>query len=310
VRPLVIFHSNGPMGHCDDGFTAAWVVSTVLGHDGADYYPGEYDKEPPDVAGRDVIMVDFSYKRQVLEGMLKACRSLLVLDHHKTAAEDLAFLPAPLAPWSSGHRFHIPSRVTPGAALFDMNRSGAGITWDFFHPGKPRPDFVNYIEDRDLWRKQLPGGDEFTIAVRSYPKDFPTWDTLVVIGPEELIPEGRSLLRYYRARVEEFKRAAYRATMPFFQTDNGGPVRGNKIDIPCMVVNCPYFAASEVAGEIAEGMPFGACYFEKGPGQWQYSLRSRAESGVDVSAIAKQFGGGGHAGAAGFTVSEPVHTKV
>ena len=26
----------------------------------------------------------------------------------------------------------------------------------------PRPDFINYFEDRDLWRKALPGGGEFT----------------------------------------------------------------------------------------------------------------------------------------------------
>lgn len=65
------------------------------------------------------------------------------------------------------------------------------------------------------------------------------------------------------------------------------------------------FAASEVAGELAEKTDFGACYFEVAQGRWQYSLRSRGK--FDVSEVAKIFGGGGHKGAAGFTVDAPVH---
>ncbi len=53
-RPmLVIYH-----GGCPDGFTAAWVVHKVYPE--AEFYPGVYGQAPPDVAGRDVILVDFS----------------------------------------------------------------------------------------------------------------------------------------------------------------------------------------------------------------------------------------------------------
>ena len=40
-------------------------------------------------------------------------------------------------------------------------------------------------------------------------------------------------------------------------------------------------------------------YFRLETGEWVHSMRSR-ENGVDVSAIAKAHGGGGHARAAGF----------
>jgi len=49
----------------------------------------------------------------------------------------------------------------------------------------------------------------------------------------------------------------------------------------------------------AAGRPFGVCYFELG-GKRVYSLRS--VHGVDVSEIAKAYGGGGHPAAAGFEV--------
>ncbi len=282
MKPLCIYH-----GNCDDGFGAAWVVRRFFGDGNVDFYPGVYQQAPPDVSDRDVLMVDFSYKRPMLEEMLASCRSLLVLDHHKTAAEDLTFLPAT---WPT-YVEHVVAPTHKGHALFDMNRSGAGIAWDFFFPTQKRPPFINYLEDRDLWRKQLPHGDEFTIALRSYSQDFAIWDKLIDSDVERLISEGYSLQRYYRLRVEELKRSAYPASLA---------------GVTCWIGNAPYFAASEVAGELCDrGEPFGACYFEASHSRFQYSLRSRDE--FDVSAIAKQFGGGGHRNAAGFSADKPVH---
>ncbi len=284
-------------GACDDGFGAAWVVRRALGEENVEFYPGVYQKTPPDVSDRDVLMVDFSYKRSVLDEMFRTANSLLILDHHKTAQEDLAdFKP----PFGAGWKLHLDNvyqdtceNCSQPYALFDMARSGAGITWDFFFAVQSRPAFINYLEDRDLWRKQLPGGDEFTIALRSYPQDFPTWDGLMARGATSLVDEGHSIQRYYRLRVEEMKRSAYEAQL-------GGS--------SCWISNAPYFAASEVAGELAErGRDFGACYFESSGGRWQYSLRSRGD--FDVSTIARQFGGGGHKNAAGFSVGHFAHQR-
>lgn len=215
-RPLCIYH-----GGCDDGFGAAWAVRQALGVN-VDFYPGVYQQEPPNVAGRDVIMVDFSYKRPVLDKMAAIARSILILDHHKTAAEDLADVP--MAP-----AFNVWEPTPAGMwAIFDMNRSGAGLAWDYFHPGiGNRPPFINYIEDRDLWRKALPNGDEFTIALRSYPQDFAVWDELST-RTGELIEQGHTIQRYYRMRVEELKRHAY-------PTKLGGA--------SCYISNAPYCIA-------------------------------------------------------------------
>lgn len=273
MKPLCIYH-----GGCDDGFAAAWCVRKGLRGE-VDFFPGVYQKDPPPHTGRDVIFVDFSYKRPVLNAMARLSNSILILDHHKTAAEDLADLPPP----KSGAVM---------TALFDMERSGAAMAWDFF-VGDARPSFIEYIQDRDLWRKQLPQGDEFTIALRSYPQDFATWDALVAAGAPALIKEGYAIQRYYRLRVEELKRSAYAARI--------GHDR-------CYVANAPYFAASEVAGELSTSEAFGACYFEAEGGRWQYSLRSRGD--IDVSAIARRYGGGGHKAAAGFSSETPVHTAL
>lgn len=291
-NPLCIYH-----GGCDDGFGAAWAVRRALGNE-VEFYPGVYQQDPPDVTGRNVIMVDFSYKRPVLDAMMRGpncARSLLILDHHKTAQEDLADFRAPYGPGWDRHLQNVLQDTCEGLdgtpyALFDMNRSGAGIAWDFFCGD--RTDFINYIEDRDLWRKSLPWGDEFTMCLRSYPQDFEVWDGLARRGVKAMIDEGAIIKRYYRLRVEELKRHAYATTLA---------------GVPCWITNAPYFAASEVAGELCEqpGAEFGACYFEVERGKFTYSLRSRGD--FDVSAIAKRFGGGGHKNAAGFKSVGPVH---
>lgn len=82
-RPLILYHN-----HCPDGFCAAWVAHRQFGG-GADYIPVQYGQPPPDVAGRDVFIVDFSYKRAVLLEMAEKANSVVVLDHHRTAEEDL-----------------------------------------------------------------------------------------------------------------------------------------------------------------------------------------------------------------------------
>ena len=117
---------------------------------------------------------------------------------------------------------------------------------------------------------------------------------------DKLIAEGHSIHRYYRLRVEELKRAAKVAHIDVLGKD-GHIAR----IVKCRIANAPYFAASEVAGELAtDDVDFGATYFESEKG-WQYSLRSR--NGFDVSEVALAFGGGGHKAAAGFTVAQPVH---
>src|SRR3977135_3523236 len=92
---LCIYHA-----FCADGFGAAWVVRRALGVD-VEFHPASYGQEPPDVTGRDVIMVDFSYKRPVLEDMAKGAHSILILDHHKTAVEDLAGFNVPPATYAA-----------------------------------------------------------------------------------------------------------------------------------------------------------------------------------------------------------------
>ncbi|MCT7656125.1 hypothetical protein MBH78_18890 [Oceanimonas sp. NS1] len=264
MKILCIYHHN-----CADGFAAAWVVRKYLGSDDVEFHPGRYGDAPPDVTGRKVIMVDFSYKRDVLEQMAAQAESITILDHHKSAEQELA---EPL-----------PDNVR---AVFDMNHSGAMITWKYFYNEDP-PKLLQHIEDRDLWRFQLDGTREIQAALFSYPYDFDLWDKLMAADVDELYCDGVAITRKHMKDIHELIAAAgSRAT-----------IAGHNVP----VLNAPYFYSSEAGHIMAQGEPFAACYYDTATHR-VFSLRS-ANDGLDVAEIAAQFGGGGHKHAAGFRIA-------
>ncbi len=272
MKPICIYH-----GFCDDGFAAALVVWLARSKD-VELFAGNYGKPAPDVTGREVIIVDFSYPRAVMETMADQAASILILDHHKSAMEDMV-------------GFSRPNCII----TFDMARSGAMMAWDYFKPWGSTTglEFIRFIQDRDLWKKELSGTEEFTMGLRSYPQDLELWATFFKQGPLKCIEEGIGILRYYRQTVEAAKAIAYEAELD-----------GTKV----LVCNSTFALASDVAGELSEGRPFAAVYYETAEG-YTYSLRSRA-GGLDVSAIAKKFGGGGHAQASGFKSKVLCHKRI
>jgi oligoribonuclease NrnB/cAMP/cGMP phosphodiesterase (DHH superfamily) len=270
---ICIYH-----GKCADGFTAAWAVRQALGD--IEFYPGVYQEPPPDVTGREVLIVDFSYKRPVLEQMIAQAKTLLVIDHHKTAAEDLAFLPKVS---------YFDHDLPQAAAFFDMERSGAGLTWDFFNPDKPRPAIVNYAEDRDLWRFKLPHSREISAFTFSHDYTFENWDALATTLEESFstaVAAGAAIEGKHHKDVAELVGVCKR------RVKIGG--------VEVWAASLPYTLTSDAGHLMAKGEPFAACYWDTPEGR-VFSLRSTDE-GQDVSAIAKQYGGGGHRNASGFKV--------
>lgn len=268
LKPLVIYHA-----HCWDGFCAAWLFHRA--YPNAEYLPAQYGEDAPDVSGRDVFMFDFSYPRDVLRRVATAAKTLTVLDHHATAQKDLE---------------HFADGWHTATVTFDMSKSGGRLAWEFLQDagaleiyGASCPWLVDYTEDRDLWRFALPNSKAINAAVRSFPLDFAEWDSISARGAMAWAEEGYAIMRREEQIIAEH---VERARLE----DIGGH------SVP--VVNATTLF-SDIAGELAKGQPFAACYFDRADGKRQYSLRS-GENGVDVSLIAQQYGGGGHKHAAGF----------
>ena len=149
-KTLCIYH-----GNCADGFGAAWVVRKALGAN-VEFVPGVYGQEPPDVAGKDVVLVDFSYKYDVLAELAWRAKSIIVLDHHKSAAEDLGRFEqfhagieedtrrddgTPLLGWRTAHAMANSQNGPSIACCFDMNRSGQCSHGTTTSPTKSLPSY-------------------------------------------------------------------------------------------------------------------------------------------------------------------------
>lgn len=290
MRPLCIYH-----GQCADGFGAAWVVHNHFGAGNVDFHAGVYQNAPPDVTDRHVIIVDFSYKRPVMEEIASKAKSLLVLDHHKSAIDDLdGLLPTARPTW----RLHVDLAVrddgTHAGAIFDTTRSGAGITWDFFNNHARRPVLIDHLEDRDLWRFKITGTREVQAAVFSYPYDFAVWDTLVGRAETEegwrgLYAEGAGIERKHHKDIAELTEVV----------TTWATIDGRRVPM----ANLPYTLTSDAGHLLCKkhGTPFAGCWWNT-PDGVVFSLRS-LDNGADVQEIAKKFGGGGHPHASGFRVA-------
>jgi oligoribonuclease NrnB/cAMP/cGMP phosphodiesterase (DHH superfamily) len=271
LKTLCIYH-----GNCLDGFGAAWAVRHALADD-VEFYKGMHQQPPPDVDGRDVVLVDFSYKKAILETMLQTAASITILDHHVTAEEDLSSL------------------LTSGKidGLFDMSQSGAMLAWQWFNPEHPVPELIRYIQDRDLWQFKLTATREINAALSSYPFDFEVWDTLMADTNGELDAlrrDGEAIERKLQKDVKELIASGVRRMII------GG------YDVP--VLNASLAYVSDAGNLMSAGEPFAACYWDHPDGR-SFSLRSRDDDGVtgiNVAEVAKKYGGGGHKNAAGFTV--------
>jgi oligoribonuclease NrnB/cAMP/cGMP phosphodiesterase (DHH superfamily) len=279
MKTLCIWH-----GNCQDGFGAAWAVRRALGDD-VEFHPGVYQDDPPDVTGRDVVIVDFSYKRHVLAAMASSARLLVVLDHHKSAAEDLAGfpdLPPETAIWATACQY-----TGFPFVQFDMDRSGAGMAWDYFHANESRPALINHIEDRDLWRFKLPYTRMISAALFSHPYDFDLWDSFMLKDEamKTLIVEGGAIERKHHQDIDNL--------LPVVQREM--TIGGLRMPVACLPLTLTSDAGHKMAVQ-AKGV--AACYWDTPEGR-VFSLRSTDE-GPDVSAIAKGYGGGGHAHASGF----------
>jgi len=289
---LCVYHAN-----CADGFGAAWAVRNAVGVDNFEGFAATHGNPPPDVTGRDVIIVDFSYSYDVLSDMGRKAHRVLVLDHHKSARDELSRFAQfrTDAPDDGTFNAHwkaalVDSTMQGGpnvATCFDMDRSGARLAWDHFNPGIEPPRLLQHIEDRDLWRFELPGTREVQAALFSYPYDFAVWDLLMNdAAVEALRHDGAAIERKHHKDVAELVSVTKRRLVI------GG------YDVP--VANLPYTLTSDAGHLMCQGEPFAACYWDTEKGR-TFSLRS-SDEGVDVAEVATQYGGGGHRNASGFRV--------
>lgn len=261
---VILYH-----GNCLDGFGAAYAAWKKF-EDSATYIAVFHgDTHPQGLAGKEVYIADFSYPKEQLLELERQTKRLVVLDHHEGAREYVELV---------------------REYVFDNNRSGSGITWEYFNAGTPLPRLLAYIQDGDLWRHSLPNWREVGAYLSTVPFTFETFDTLATTFAddtqfEKIIQKGAAFAQYRDYLCEKFIESAQEVQFDEFSV---------------LAVNAPRLFNSQVGNLLAQKHPpFAIVWYPHGD-QWHFSLRGTGE--VDLAAVAQRRGGNGHHNAASFRV--------
>lgn len=230
-----------------------------------------------------VFILDFSYKREILENVAKTGCFLKVLDHHKSAQKELESL---------------------DYAHFDMTKSGALLAWEYFFPNSQVPMVCTLVNDRDLWAKQYPQSRALESYLRSarVGSNWEMWQRLTYNSGgafDKAIAEGTIAVQVEDSIINKvFKSKRHSCSVLAHGKNVGLEDRPYKY----VIYNCPGVLHSEVAEkyytELDVDLTIGWRLIEDN--KMLFSLRS--PNRCDVSKIATLFGGGGHASAAGFSL--------
>jgi hypothetical protein len=269
-RPLVLYHGKG----CPDGFAAAlaaWLFyegqAEFLGLDHGDIKTVD---DLPAIAGRAVYILDFSFSPQILQGIEERAAKLVLLDHHKSAAEKLTGF-----------------ACRCGVVHFDMGKSGARLAWEFFQREHALPELVRFVEDRDIWVWQYPQSPAFLAALDMEPYDFRRWAEIAAFTPGQL----DLFMQRGKAMDEKFSKLAAdiaEGAQPIVFNGQRG-----------LMVNAPGVFHSLVGEILAKRSgSFALLWSATQGGVIKVGLRS--ERGYDCIPLAESMHGGGHAQACGF----------
>lgn len=250
---VVLYHAD-----CPDGFGAAWAVWNRCPT--ARFVMVRHGQPPPDgLTGKRLLILDFSYARPTIEQLASSASTLAILDHHVSAQQALGDLPY---------------------THYEQDKSGAVLAWEWAHRTSA-PWLLQYVQDKDLHRWQLPESQAVNAAIESYLFDFHVWSGLQW---DVLVTEGRAILRAQEQLIDKLQRTA---VLVSFEGET----------VPA--VHSAIFR-SELGERLIPDYPFCLVWYER-EGRRYVGLRSR-DGGVDVSRIAQAHGGGGHRHAASFSM--------
>ncbi|MSU74371.1 hypothetical protein EXS57_01170 [Candidatus Kaiserbacteria bacterium] len=257
---------------CLDGFGGAYAAWKKFG-DTAEYYPSKYGHDPliEAVVGKEVYFIDFCYSQAVMDKILGQAGSLTVLDHHEGIKEVVKSIP-----------HHV----------YDSNRSGATIAWSYFHPDTEVPRLLQHMEDEDLYRFHLPDTRPLGVYLSAHEFSFPFWNQVAQdLDSEEkrtvLLAKAHTYLEYFNYLVR-------------LSVEHAHPILFEGHHVLLANTSPMKTLKSAVGNELLKKKPPFALVMSIHPNGLGVSIRG--DGSIDVSAIARKYGGNGHPSSSGFHI--------
>lgn len=295
-KVLSIYHASDLDGGMSGAIVGYWAQK--LGHE-ITYKPYNYGYPiaPEDFKDYDIIFAtDVSFHETDPWVYDFLGEKLVWIDHHKSAIE---FKERNLEAFK---RIQGVQKIGKGACE---------LTWEYLFPDNKTPKLVQYLSSYDVWDKnrfpwtiteQIQYGTRQEYGIS--PKDLCNYLKMIELGLtdylEELRLKGESILGYIEKNLTG-KLKNYGSFIPEFKIEGIGTYR-------VMALNTNEFSSKSFEGLYNPDfydimMPYCICPREKEPGKFDIRVSMYTENpDIDVSKIAEVFKGGGHKGAAGFTI--------
>lgn len=222
----------------------------------------------------DIFVVDFRFSIEDMQ-WLSDNATLHWVDHHKTALDEA----------------HEVGFISSGGQLLEIGKAGCELTWIYEHGETDMPLAVSLLGRYDVWDHEDKRTLPFQYGMRTHPNTLPdcqeVWNKVFndYVYWMKIIETGEIILAY-----ENSQNTMYAKGMSYEAEFEG---------LRAIVMNKAY-ANSKAFDSIYDDSKHDIMImYGVKPGEIKYSLYS-VKAEIDVSEIAKKYGGGGHKGAAGF----------
>lgn len=267
---------------CQDGFASMFVANFFL-EEKCEIVPYSHGQSILDnYTDKIIYFLDMAPSKDVYLKLSKKNR-VIILDHHVSNLKE-----------------YEEEMKTNKDIIIKMENSGVGVVWNYFSK-KEMPYFLQLIEDRDLWKFNYSETKEFceglyftTSSTDSFSESLYLFDELLS-NPKKLdyyVELGKLLLKQKNNKLKYLTDKYIKKVYKY---------EGHNV---CMA-NVDAELTSDLGNSLSsrEECDFAILWrydheYEK------FNLSFRSSDKVDVSAICKKFGGGGHKNAAGCSIQE------
>lgn len=270
-KKIGIYHKN-----CTDGTTAGAVLLRKfpdiklfpLVHSHTEEDLEHIHKTAGD--GSEIYFVDFATG---VEEFLDKKHNIFVLDHHFGAKERMEKL----------------EKENPKLKyIFDNNKSGASLAWQYFFKDEKEPEIIKYVEDSDLWT----GKYEETKYVSNYLSMFSNNPEHVLELMEsdinEIKEKGKIISDYVDIQIERIVEGLQEIKL-----------RIGEIEV--LAYNVTMYE-SAVGHKLSVLQNQAVAMFTISGNNVNFSFRSNDNNNPTAFDLAKLLGGGGHKNASGATI--------
>ena len=285
---------------CSDGTASAWCVKHKLKKIKLiAINPSESEFNFKYINNLSIVFVDVCPSKESLIEICKKAKDVMILDHHITNNELISSL----------------SDIENLKIIFDIDKAGCQIAWDYFHNSDYRPWFIDYIADKDLWKWELENSKLINTALHSLKHItingldnlFSKLDSKDEIINKELIPYAKIITKYEEDLVTKSINNSRKVVMSMLDSEITYNIWLGSI-------------ASHLRSELGNSLSltkfedgtipdFSAIWsYDFNNDEWYISLRGISND-FDLSQIAKSFNGGGHKKAAGFRLNGDINLQ-